>query len=60
MPLTLENDKVTNWTVRKIAVVGPGIVGMPMAAMLINRPEVKAIEYCMARRGLGCSFWPPT
>lgn len=36
MPLTLENDKVTSWTVRKIAVVGPGIVGMPMAAMLAH------------------------
>ena len=36
MPLTIENDKVTSWTVRKIAVVGPGIVGMPMAAMLAH------------------------
>ena len=25
-----------NWKVEKIAVVGPGIVGMPMAAMLAN------------------------
>ncbi len=36
MPLTLTNEKVTSWTVRKIAVVGPGIVGMPMAAMLAH------------------------
>jgi UDP-N-acetyl-D-mannosaminuronic acid dehydrogenase len=36
VPLTLTNDKVTSWTVRKIAVVGPGIVGMPMAAMLAH------------------------
>jgi UDP-N-acetyl-D-mannosaminuronic acid dehydrogenase len=36
MPLTLENDKVFAWTVHKIAVVGPGIVGMPMAAMLAH------------------------
>ena len=25
---------IQNWTVRKIAVIGPGIVGMPMAALL--------------------------
>jgi UDP-N-acetyl-D-mannosaminuronic acid dehydrogenase len=36
MPLTLVNDKVSSWSVRKIAVVGPGIVGMPMAAMLAS------------------------
>jgi UDP-N-acetyl-D-mannosaminuronic acid dehydrogenase len=36
MPLTLIDDRVTSWTVRKIAVVGPGIVGMPMAAMLAH------------------------
>ena len=36
MPLTLVNDKVTAWSVHKIAVVGPGIVGMPMAAMLAH------------------------
>ena len=33
MPLTLEPLR---WTVNKIAVVGPGIVGMPMAAMLAH------------------------
>ncbi len=36
MPLTLKRDKVTSWSVQKIAVVGPGIVGMPMAAMLAH------------------------
>lgn len=36
MPLTLVKDKVTDWAVHKIAVVGPGIVGMPMAAMLAH------------------------
>ena len=25
-----------NWKVEKIAVIGPGIVGMPMAALLAN------------------------
>jgi UDP-N-acetyl-D-mannosaminuronic acid dehydrogenase len=34
MPLRLENQEAHNWVVRKIGVVGPGIVGMPMAAML--------------------------
>jgi len=34
----LQNDKIdiNNWCVDKIAVVGPGIVGMPMAALLAN------------------------
>ncbi|HEX5632996.1 MAG TPA: nucleotide sugar dehydrogenase, partial [Gemmatimonadales bacterium] len=36
MPLTLDRDTVTRWHVRKIAVVGPGIVGMPMAALLAD------------------------
>jgi len=35
MPLTL-TDRASHWSVRKIAVVGPGIVGMPMAAMLAH------------------------
>jgi len=34
MPLTFVEGRVTDWQVRKIAVVGPGIVGMPMAALL--------------------------
>ncbi len=36
MPLTLANNRVTHWSVQRIAVVGPGIVGMPMAAMLAH------------------------
>lgn len=36
MPLRFENGRVAEWSVRKIAVVGPGIVGMPMAAMLAH------------------------
>ena len=36
MPLTITNGAVTAWRVDKIAVVGPGIVGMPMAAMLAH------------------------
>ncbi len=34
MPLSLEPNDGFRWTVGKIAVVGPGIVGMPMAALL--------------------------
>ncbi|HMV32623.1 MAG TPA: nucleotide sugar dehydrogenase, partial [Gemmatimonadales bacterium] len=36
MPLTFTDQRVTEWSVRRIAVVGPGIVGMPMAAMLAH------------------------
>jgi UDP-N-acetyl-D-mannosaminuronic acid dehydrogenase len=36
MPLTLNDGAVSHWSVRKIAVVGPGIVGMPMAALLAD------------------------
>lgn len=36
MPLTMRDGRVASWTVRHIAVVGPGIVGMPMAAMLAH------------------------
>jgi UDP-N-acetyl-D-mannosaminuronic acid dehydrogenase len=36
MPLKLSGDQVESWSVRKIAVIGPGIVGMPMAALLAH------------------------
>ncbi|HEX7049740.1 MAG TPA: nucleotide sugar dehydrogenase [Longimicrobiales bacterium] len=36
MPLRLRGEDVEHFEVRKIAVVGPGIVGMPMAAMLAH------------------------
>ena len=36
MPLSFTNEHDFKWVVRKIAVVGPGIVGMPMAALLAN------------------------
>ena len=36
MPLHFDSEhRVDAWQVRRIAVVGPGIVGMPMAAMLL-------------------------
>ncbi len=36
MPLKLDNGECTEWCVRKIGVIGPGIVGMPMAALLAD------------------------
>jgi len=36
MPLRIENQVARQWVVRKIGVIGPGIVGMPMAAMLAD------------------------
>jgi len=36
MEIRLNNNKTFNWKVEKIAVIGPGIVGMPMAALLAN------------------------
>ncbi len=61
MPLTLENDKVTAWTVRKIAVVGPGIVGMPMAAMLaharIREGSTEPAKVVVVQRNSPTSGW---
>jgi UDP-N-acetyl-D-mannosaminuronic acid dehydrogenase len=36
MPLTWKGNEIASWNVKKIAVVGPGIVGMPMAALLAH------------------------
>lgn len=36
MTLSFKDDRVAAWQVRNIAVVGPGIVGMPMAALLAH------------------------
>lgn len=36
MPLSLTADPVATWVVRRIGVIGPGIVGMPMAALLAH------------------------
>lgn len=36
MPLTMREGRVTHWQANRIAVVGPGIVGMPMAALLAH------------------------
>ncbi len=36
MEIKLRNNKNLHWRVQKIGVIGPGIVGMPMAALLAN------------------------
>jgi UDP-N-acetyl-D-mannosaminuronic acid dehydrogenase len=36
MKFTLDNKQERTWEVKKIGVIGPGIVGMPMAALLAN------------------------
>ena len=41
MPLMLDGETARDWRVRKIALLGPGIVGMPMAALLADaRPRI--------------------
>ena len=36
MPLSFKSVDDYQWSLKKIAVIGPGIVGMPMAALLAN------------------------
>jgi UDP-N-acetyl-D-mannosaminuronic acid dehydrogenase len=36
MPLSYDTPEIFRWTVEKIVVIGPGIVGMPMAALLAH------------------------
>jgi UDP-N-acetyl-D-mannosaminuronic acid dehydrogenase len=36
MTLTFTHDQVESWSIGKIVVIGPGIVGMPMAALLAH------------------------
>lgn len=45
MPLRLAGKSVTEWQVRKIAVIGPGIVGMPMAALLAHAGVREGCEH---------------
>jgi UDP-N-acetyl-D-mannosaminuronic acid dehydrogenase len=37
MPLSLTDGQVDSWAIRKIVVIGPGIVGVPMAALLAHQ-----------------------
>ena len=36
MPLSFKNENDFHWVLKKIVVIGPGIVGMPMAALLAH------------------------
>jgi UDP-N-acetyl-D-mannosaminuronic acid dehydrogenase len=58
MPLTLDPPR---WTVNKIAVVGPGIVGMPMAAMLaharIREGSTEPARVLVVQRNSPTSGW---
>jgi UDP-N-acetyl-D-mannosaminuronic acid dehydrogenase len=61
MPLTLTGGAAADWQVRKIALLGPGIVGMPMAAMLAAaRPCIgtdKPAEILVIQRDSPTSGW---
>jgi UDP-N-acetyl-D-mannosaminuronic acid dehydrogenase len=61
MPLTIENNNATNWQLRKIGVIGPGIVGMPMAAMLagahIEEGSLQPAKVLVVQRKSLTSAW---
>lgn len=61
MPLTFKNEHDFNWTLRKIAVVGPGIVGMPMAALLaqarIREGQSEPAKVVVVQRNSPTSGW---
>jgi UDP-N-acetyl-D-mannosaminuronic acid dehydrogenase len=61
MPLTLTPAGVRNWHVKKIAVIGPGIVGMPMAALLAHARILEGSEepakVVVVQRGSKTSGW---
>jgi len=61
MPLTIENNAVKNWELRKIGVIGPGIVGMPMAAMLagarIQEGTKEPAKVLVVQRNSPTSAW---
>jgi UDP-N-acetyl-D-mannosaminuronic acid dehydrogenase len=61
MKFTLSNGIQYDWKVEKIGVVGPGIVGMPMAALLANaRIKIgtdQPAKVCVIQRNSGNSGW---
>ena len=44
MPLSFRNAHEFDWRIQKLAVVGPGIVGMPMAALLAHARVAEGTE----------------
>ena len=61
MPLSLQNGQPRDWRVKKIAVIGPGIVGMPMAAMLaharIREGSSEPAHVVVVQRNSATSGW---
>ena len=61
MPLQFTDASHFQWEVRKIAVVGPGIVGMPMAALLaaarIREGSDQAARVVVVQRRSATSGW---
>jgi UDP-N-acetyl-D-mannosaminuronic acid dehydrogenase len=61
MKFTLSNGKRKEWKVEKIGVIGPGIVGMPMAALLANaRIKIgteQPAKVCVVQRNSKNSGW---
>jgi UDP-N-acetyl-D-mannosaminuronic acid dehydrogenase len=61
MPLTVANNVVKDWQVKKIGVIGPGIVGMPMAALLagarIQQGTVEPAKVLVLQRKSHTSRW---
>jgi UDP-N-acetyl-D-mannosaminuronic acid dehydrogenase len=61
MPLTWTGNTVADWRVRKVALLGPGIVGMPMAALLAQaRPCIGTAtpaEVLVVQRDSPTSGW---
>ncbi len=61
MPLTFADNRVSLWAVGKIAVVGPGIVGMPMAALLaharIREGSAEPATVTVIQRNSATSGW---
>ena len=44
MPFTALPPSIESWRIRRIAVIGPGIVGMPMAALLADAARRRVFE----------------
>lgn len=61
MPLSFTSEKDFDWVVKKIAVVGPGIVGMPMAALLadarIREGSDEPAQVVVVQRNSATSGW---
>jgi UDP-N-acetyl-D-mannosaminuronic acid dehydrogenase len=61
MPLTWKGNEIAHWHVKKIAVVGPGIVGMPMAALLaharIREGGTEPARVLVVQRNSATSGW---